>query len=531
MTTAPSDAELSLFENLVHKRSGIMLRTRRVDLSEHVINLMEETRAQSPRDLYALMQSQPTGHQLQDKLVESLTVSETHFFRNRPQIEALEQHILPELIRRNRESRTLRIWSAGCATGEEPYTIAMLLHRLLPDLAMWKISLLASDLNASSLEKAREGLYGAWSFRQIPDHYKECYFTPDGRKFRIASHIVSMVHFVRMNLVEPSYPSLAGATASLDLILCRNVFIYFDEATTQAIVHRFHQSLAERGWLVVGHAEPSQKIFAAFATRDFPGAVLYQKCSTADSSFDVDHRNIPVAWTAPALDAPLPESNRSPATHTEPPRVRADSKSKSSVDELLAEVEALIAGRRHAQALVALEAIHVTYPKLAQACYLSARVHAVQAHWREAAASIEQAVKLAPLNASAHYLQGLILKESDDFGGAVESFRHCTYLEPAHALAHYLMAVSLRHLGADARAEKTMERAASALQGLPADDAVRDGDGLTVGQLMGWVAEWRAHDGSGANSGREGRAALARGPRTGIGTLAETENKRAGHQP
>lgn len=126
-------------------------------------------RLPSAAALYSLLTDATHGPKAREALVHDLLIGETHFFRNRPQFEALEKHILPEIISRRRAARRLRIWSAGCATGEEPYSLAILLHRLLPDLADWNILILATDINRQALQQAQRGVYGPWSFREVPD--------------------------------------------------------------------------------------------------------------------------------------------------------------------------------------------------------------------------------------------------------------------------------------------------------------------------------------------------------------------------
>ncbi|MCL5668881.1 MAG: chemotaxis protein CheR, partial [Gammaproteobacteria bacterium] len=164
--------------------------------------------------------SAPLTHRQIEILASHLTVGETSFFRDRKSFEALEQYVLPPLIRSRRDSeRRLRIWSAGCSTGEEPYSIAMVLDRLLPDHEQWNITILATDINPQSLRKAVEGAYGEWSFRDTPDWIRERYFKKarPGR-FEIHPRIRKMVTFSYLNLADDVYPSLSTNTNAMDVI-------------------------------------------------------------------------------------------------------------------------------------------------------------------------------------------------------------------------------------------------------------------------------------------------------------------------
>ncbi|MBI4458741.1 MAG: protein-glutamate O-methyltransferase CheR, partial [Acidobacteria bacterium] len=180
-------------------------------------------------------------------LASHLTVGETYFFRDRRAFELLEDQILPELIRSRRGTeQRLRIWSAGCATGEEPYSIAILLHKLIADLERWNITLLATDINPRFLHKARSGEYGEWSFRDAPHWLRERYFKKtEGDRFRIAPFIQKLVLFSHLNLAEDAYPSLSNDTNAIDVIFCRNVLMYFTPERQKRVAENFHRTLVD----------------------------------------------------------------------------------------------------------------------------------------------------------------------------------------------------------------------------------------------------------------------------------------------
>ncbi|HEY6000791.1 MAG TPA: protein-glutamate O-methyltransferase CheR, partial [bacterium] len=209
-------------------------------------------------------------------LVSRLTVGETYFFRNRGQFDLLRERLLPDLIRARRDGwRRLRLWSAGCSSGEEPYSLAMVLLELLPDIADWDVHLLATDINEEALAAARAGRYRAWSFRDVEERYRQRFFTAEGGVWRIRPEVQRLVTFRPLNLADDAFPSPATGTDSLDLILCRNVMIYFRPELCREITRRFHACLEERGALIVGHSEHSDLIDPAFA-RVFHGrTVLY----------------------------------------------------------------------------------------------------------------------------------------------------------------------------------------------------------------------------------------------------------------
>lgn len=276
MPEAPLDDTLYLrFRDLLRARCGLAYpEGKRADLA-HGLRLALASSQQG--DLAALYADAAAGGPSWEIILAQLTVGETYFFRNAPQFEALRQHILPELIERRRATHHLRIWSAGCATGEEPYSIAMTLADLLPSDEFWQVSILATDINPQFLARARAGLYGSWSFREMPEATRARFFTPDQQRWRLHPAIRQMVTFARLNLAEPCFPAILNGTYAQDLILCRNVTIYFDEATTHQLIERFHSALLPGGWLIVGHAEPQASANRQLELHNFPQTVAYRK--------------------------------------------------------------------------------------------------------------------------------------------------------------------------------------------------------------------------------------------------------------
>ncbi len=206
-------------------------------------------------------------------LARYLTIGETYFFRDPALFETLRTHIWPALLQLRRESgsRELRIWSAACCTGEEPYSLAMQLHTLLPqilpDWRAWKITILATDLNPAFLKKAESGLYGAWSFRSASRDEQKRFFdvTADGR-FQLKPEIRRSVQFARLNLVSDAYPSLLNGTAGQDIIFCRNVLMYFSTEQARTVASHLIRCLNESGYLVPAASEASAALFAPLKT-------------------------------------------------------------------------------------------------------------------------------------------------------------------------------------------------------------------------------------------------------------------------
>ena len=206
-------------------------------------------------------------------IIDLLTVNETYFFREQNQLKAFSEEILKELREKNRASRSLRIWSAGCSTGEEPYTLAMLINEH-GDFNGWDIEIYGSDINQRVLQAARKGIYRKNSFRTADPYFVGKYFTDEGGSLRISDGIKKYVHFSYLNLLDPFKTRFLG---KMDIVLCRNVLIYFDGPSRKKVIENFYERLVEGGYLLLGHAESLINISTAFTLKHFRNDMVYQK--------------------------------------------------------------------------------------------------------------------------------------------------------------------------------------------------------------------------------------------------------------
>jgi len=204
---------------------------------------------------------------------------ETYFFRDHDQFTLLQLRLLPELIALQRETRTLRLCSAGCSSGEEVYSLAMLIDMLLPQRDAWKIFILGLDIDRSALEKARAARYTQWSFRSMPPSHKQRYFTQQGAQWQLDESIREMVTLRQADLIRQSFPD--DELREMDLILCRNVFIYFKDRIVTEVADKLAASLRDGGYLVSGHTELIGHPVKRLQSRLFAEGVVYQRMTGA----------------------------------------------------------------------------------------------------------------------------------------------------------------------------------------------------------------------------------------------------------
>ena len=239
------------------------------------------------------------------ELVQFLTVGETYFFRDPAQIAALRDAILPEAIARRGIERRLRVWSAGCSTGEEVYTLAiLLLQRNLG--ADWDISLVGTDVNRESLRVAREGRYPAWSFRSTPDTVRDRYFEPGTGGWRLTEDVRHMARFSWMNL---GADDLMAPVTDADLVVCRNVTIYFDDVATQRLYRTLISALAPGGWLMLGPSDPLPTDTRNLERVEVAETILWRRLTVATPERPRSVPTITPRRTMPRLVRPTPSGN------------------------------------------------------------------------------------------------------------------------------------------------------------------------------------------------------------------------------
>lgn len=273
-----SDSEFKQLRDFIYDRSGIYIADNRKYLLENrLANRIKQLNLKNFGEYYYYLQYDPRKAQELNRLFEAVTTNETSFYRNPPQLKVFQDNVLPEVLEAQRKSgrKSLRIWSAGSSTGEEPYTLAIILHEVLKsEIGQWNIKISASDLSEAVLASARKGVYSEYALRTTPKELIPKYFDEEGGKFKVKPEVKKLVSYGQANLSDRM--QLKRIERS-QIVFCRNVIIYFDDEMKKQVIGSLYDNLLPGGFLLIGHSESLHNITRAFKPEHYPGAIIYRK--------------------------------------------------------------------------------------------------------------------------------------------------------------------------------------------------------------------------------------------------------------
>lgn len=268
--------EFIKLRDFIYRKTGIYFEEhKKYYVESRIESRIKATGHDNFRSYFAWLRFDVTGQELQE-LINILTVNETYFFREYYQLKCFAEEILPELLEKKSKEKQqkIRVWSAGCSTGEEPYTLAIIMEEMLEDVerVTWEVH--ATDINTEVIEKAKIGLYSQRSVRLVPEEYKMRYFVRRGEFYEIIPELRKKVKFYQLNLMDAA---AMRRMMNFDVIFCRNVLIYFDDASRRQVALYFYEALTEGGYIFLGHSESMSRITPIFKLRRFKNAFVYQK--------------------------------------------------------------------------------------------------------------------------------------------------------------------------------------------------------------------------------------------------------------
>lgn len=273
-----TDEEFSQLRDFIYDQCGIYIADNRKYLVENrLANRLKELNLKTYGEYFYFLRYDAGRRQELAKLFEVVTTNETSFFRNPPQLKVFEEKVLGAVLEdlRSKRSKRLRIWSAGCSTGEEPYTLAIILHEVLrSEIGSWDIKITANDLSEGVLQAARRGIYTEYALRTTPPAMISKYFIKEGTNYKVKPELKSLINFGQINLSDRV--QLKRVERS-QIVFCRNVIIYFDDAMKKQVIGSFYDNLLPGGHLLIGHSESLHNITRAFKPEHHQGAIVYRK--------------------------------------------------------------------------------------------------------------------------------------------------------------------------------------------------------------------------------------------------------------
>ena len=496
-----SHPEFAAIAKGLQETAGLVFPPNRRESAEAGMRrAMVATCISDPRDLRRAVDA--TG-ETRDALITELTIGETFFLRESGQLEFLRSTVLPQL-QPTIGQRRLRIWSAGCATGEEPYSIAILLRE-----AGWSggASILGTDIATARLAAARRGRYTAWSMRGVSGDITARYFEQRGKQFALRPELRQAVEFRTLNLASTEYPSAASGIEQMDIVFCRNVLIYFDRPTIAAIAARLLASLAPGGWLFLGASDPSIAEVVPCEVVLTGAGLAYRPAGTTSAAASVGWNATTPAvvddempWTGDTPERPFTIDDAGSASWfsaepeaipgalqeegaAEAATVDAQVVPRDSFDSAYDQGDYDAAARLAREALARGEESECTWVVLVRSLANRGQLDAAG----EACAAGLDAYRLS---AELTHLHAILLAEGGRHAEAAVAARRALYLDPHYAVAHLALGDALSRAGDEGGARRSFTNAESLLQALEQSAPVAGADGADASQLLG-IARFR----------------------------------------
>ncbi|PKO99226.1 MAG: hypothetical protein CVU13_06800 [Bacteroidetes bacterium HGW-Bacteroidetes-8] len=455
----------------IEKELGLFFpQNRHEDLKRGLVNsskaLYADTNPQ--RIIEEIITNITIPKKILETLSATLTISETYFFRERPAISFIKEVLIPKLYEKQGK---IKIWSAGCSSGEEPYTIAILLKEHLPESITSRISIIATDVNSKSIHKALEGVYSEWSFRETADIIKDRYFNKAKGGWRLNDEILKMVQFSFLNLVKDPFPDPLNGTDNLDIILCRNVLMYFSFETMKRVADKFYNSLNENGWLIVSQVELNDLYLSHFEKFSHDNGIFYKK-SADKCSPKITKSRIAVREKR---DIPGYDKKELP-----PKKVVKEELSFATLENmyLKGDYEVCIDGCKK-----------VSDGKTPDHKYLHlmAKCYANRGDYNLAIECIDKVIESGVSSEDIYYLYGTVLKENNEPVRAESALKKGIYLNPGHLFSHLMLGNIMNQEGKTEASVRYYNNVLDILSGMDDQAIVSDSGGLTKARMKEMV--------------------------------------------
>jgi chemotaxis protein methyltransferase CheR len=419
-----SEEDFERFRQLISQASGIFFDRGKLDVLR--LGLSDRASAVGVDDLsqyYDYLMTEDDREEELRRLLEHLSVQETQFFRNLPQFDALRRFVIPEIIKRKAGSyRNIRMWSAGCSTGQEPYSLAMSVLDVMPDIRSWQVRIMGTDLNQQALDTARQGWYPERKLTGLDRRHIERYMDQAEGGYRMKDEVRDMVEFHRLNLVTDPLP--IDTIGTCDVIFCRNVIIYFTHETAKYVIEHFFDILNPGGYLFLGHSETLWKMSNKYSLVEVGDAFIYKKSLPRGINgrrFITDRRMRP---------GPLPAGVREDRRR-QPRRVKAPAVERGA--------DAAVEGGRQAPVKPVADREFTPVEEAKTLLELG--------EYDKAVSALEKALSSDGTSADLYFLLGLAHEKRNDMDAASDAFHKAVYCDDCYSIAYFHIASILEHAG------------------------------------------------------------------------------------
>lgn len=426
-------------------------------------------------------------------LANHITIGETYFFREKIALNLLCEEILPAVMIANKEnggSKSLRIWSAGCSSGEEPYSIAMLLKEIIPDIGDWDIKILATDINTVALAKAKEGKYTSWSFRETPEAIKKKYFLEKGRSFELKQEIRKMVQFSRLNLASDIFPTDTGGFMNMDAIFCRNVLMYFSPEVIKIIAGKFYQTLKKDAWFITSQVELNDEYFGNFQRVIFEEGIFYRKAAKEQQqdffrngflSSETNRIQKKVKRNITQVKPLIQKNTSKKASASFEKRLKVSA--EFNENHVFSEVEKLFLEGRYQDCIILCKRMLAKQSSNNEITFLLSKAYANEGKLDEAGETLKSLIAANSDIAEHYYYFSTILMEQKNWDEADKNLVKALYLEPGLLAARLSRSRVLTHLNKNEQSRKEIENLLSDIDVYDDYETIPGLDGLTAGRL------------------------------------------------
>jgi chemotaxis protein methyltransferase CheR len=469
MTASEWPIDVERFRSIVARRLGLHFDDGKLAFLADLLRRRAESKGEREAAYLGRLESDDgVGSELY-AVAQDLTVTETYFFRHREQFQALSEIALPERMRAQSASRKLHILSAGCASGEEAYSLAILLRDRAPD-SSWELSVRGVDINAAMLDRARSARYSSWSLRGTPEHFGKTWFKAHGRELVLSETVRSAVTFETRNLAGDN-PDL-WRPQSYDIVFCRNVLMYFEPEVAQAVVARIARALVPGGYLFLGYAETLRGLSQEFHLRHTNGAFYYQGRGGAEPQISsyAPAKTARAGATLVGADSWVDTIRRAAdrirtlSEEVAPPSITPPAEPPSELGWDLAPAIELLREERFAEALIFVRALPAASTHDPDVLLLRAVLLVHGGELARAEQACAELLVVDELNAGAHYLLALCHEGTGDRERARDHDQIAVYLDPSFAMAHLHLGLLARHTGDAQGAHRELAQALSSLQ-------------------------------------------------------------------